>query len=78
MRKPQVRTSDLIGRRFGRLFVDRLGEKDKNGHRSVLCICDCGTERAIKAFCLVQGMTRSCGCLRNEIGVENLGHRRAS
>lgn len=73
MHRPQIKTADLIGRRIGRLLVVRLDGTDQRGHRNVRCVCDCGTQRSFKARCLVHGMTRSCGCLRDEVGAKNLG-----
>lgn len=56
---------DLTGRKFGRLtvvnhFLD-LATKSK-----CLVRCDCGKEKTIRARPLIQGFTRSCGCLGKE------------
>lgn len=38
----------------------------KDGGRLWLCRCDCGNDHTTRAKSLVQGATRSCGCLRRE------------
>lgn len=58
----------LTGRKFTRLQV--VGKTV--GHVSGTpvkwdCVCDCGAERSINGTVLVQGKTRSCGCLRREM-----------
>ena len=57
---------DVSGRRFGRLTA--LYPTSMRYRRSVMwhCRCDCGTEKDISLNCLVQGITRSCGCLLRE------------
>jgi hypothetical protein len=41
------------------------------GGRSALCRCDCGTERRVVTAHLVNGLSRSCGCLADEARVGN-------
>jgi hypothetical protein len=51
------------GQRFGRWTI-----LDPSDREAVLCRCDCGTERAVKAYNLFNKTkgSRSCGCLRRE------------
>jgi hypothetical protein len=51
------------GQRFGRWTV-----LDASDREAVHCRCDCGTERAVRAYNLVNKTkgSRSCGCLRRE------------
>lgn len=52
--------------RYGRLIVLREHESRlKNGHkrRIALVLCDCGTEKEVWVQYLLNGDTRSCGCL---------------
>lgn len=58
--------NDLTGQRFGRLLV--IEETGRNKHNAVmwLCRCDCGTEKAVRAYGLRSGKTRSCGCYNRE------------
>ena len=56
---------DLSGERFGRLIVLSRAPNNKTTTRW-LCLCDCGTTKAINATCLTKEITKSCGCLRKE------------
>lgn len=63
---------DLTGQRFSRLKVVRR-EDDRvypNGSRIAQweCVCDCGNRVVKTAQSLRSGKSKSCGCLRNEIG----------
>jgi 5-methylcytosine-specific restriction endonuclease McrA len=57
---------DLIDKRFGRLVVISLSEKNKWGGYRWLCQCDCGNQKEINSRALVTNNTRSCGCLLKE------------
>lgn len=68
---------DLTGQRFGLLTVVKK-EKDyiqSNGRRRIqyLCRCDCGNEIIVKGDSLKGGHTKSCGCLKLETCIKNLG-----
>lgn len=56
---------NLIGQRFGRLTVID-NSKTRKGY--VLCRCDCGNVKEIRANSLTKQKqpTRSCGCIRSE------------
>lgn len=58
---------DLLGQRFGRLTVIERIPNDKLGKAMWICRCDCGTERSVRANCLREGDTRSCGCHQREV-----------
>jgi len=63
------RSVDLTGKRFGRLLViERVGTRG----RSVLwkCRCDCGNEKEIVSGSLINGNTKSCGCLQAQSAKE--------
>lgn len=55
---------DLTGKKFGRLTVIGTGEKP----RYVLCQCECGNRKEIRATSLTKQKepTRSCGCIQRE------------
>ncbi len=54
-----------IGERFGRLVVvEEAGTRYK--HRMVLARCDCGTVRGVSVHSLIRGLSKSCGCLKDE------------
>lgn len=58
---------DLTGKRFGRLVVISQSTK-KDSSKAIYwhCKCDCGAEKDVRASTLLNGTTRSCGCLRKE------------
>lgn len=62
---------DRIGERFGRLVVVSRAEDyiAPNGKKHIRwkCLCDCGRETIVDVCQLVQGNTKSCGCLHNEL-----------
>lgn len=58
---------DLIGIKFGRLIVIKKAGKDKCRHTKWLCKCECGEVKVIYGSNLRRGMTKSCGCLNNEV-----------
>lgn len=55
---------DLTGRRFGKLTVlERVGFKSHN--TQWLCVCDCGNTTVAGRGNLLNGHTKSCGCLKH-------------
>lgn len=48
--------------RFAKLTTTGKVTADKNGHRMIECICDCGRTAYIKIDRLYRGQTVSCGC----------------
>jgi hypothetical protein len=60
-----MRALELTGKRFSRLVViKRAGSR--NGFSQWECICDCGNTRYAIGPALVDGYTKSCGCLYDE------------
>ena len=62
---------NLVGQRFGRLTVlervDDIVSPSGNVCVAWKCKCDCGNETIIRSSSLLQGNTKSCGCLVKEI-----------
>ena len=56
----------VIGKRFGRLLVLEQVVPHKSGLPLVLCQCECGNRKIIRAGAVYSGKTRSCGCLHAE------------
>lgn len=57
------RMIDLSGKKFERLLViEPDGKKGKS--IAWLCLCDCGGLTTVDGYKLRQGLTRSCGCMR--------------
>lgn len=76
---------DITGQKFGKLTVIKQVEKPKKFKRKESCWlvrCDCGNEKIILKNSLINGNTRSCGCIRkglNEKGtVVNDGKKTCS
>lgn len=53
-------TKDLKGQRFGRITV--IQKVERTGPTWWTCKCDCGVEKTIRAWSLISGHTKSCGC----------------
>lgn len=53
---------DLSGKKFGRLLVIC-----RTIHKLWFCKCECGNERILSRQQLTSGNTKSCGCLRHEM-----------
>lgn len=71
-----MKYKDLTGKKFGRLLVlERIENKTyKCGASTVqyLCECECGSKTIVLAYRLRRGTTKSCGCLRRDMGKESL------
>lgn len=67
-------TDRLVGKHFGRWTVKSFSHSQKGaGHSTTLyynCICECGTERKVRSCSLLQGVSKSCGCLNKEIVIK--------
>jgi hypothetical protein len=60
------KTENLIGKRYGKLLVKKQWMED--GESKSECVCDCGeTWRGVTSR-LKSKTTKSCGCLKHEIG----------
>ena len=59
--------ADLTNRIFGRLTaLEPTDTSDSKGSVLWKCRCECGTEINVSADSLVQGLYKSCGCVRQE------------
>jgi hypothetical protein len=65
MRNPPVQ----IGERYGRWIVLERAANGNGRRRHYHCRCDCGTERTVRGESLRNGVSASCGCLREELHV---------
>ena len=68
---------DVVGQRFGRLLVAGFrGTTGRDKYRAV-CECDCGKTKEIYVYALLNGDSKSCGCLNAELSAKrNLGMQR--
>lgn len=60
---------NLVGLRFGRLFVESLVEDEASSSvpTRYKCLCDCGNRVVVRGYNLKSGGTKSCGCLQKEV-----------
>ena len=58
---------DLTGCAFGKLTVIKDVNKRTNGKVMWLCSCDCGNEVEVASSNLLNGHTKTCGCLRHDL-----------
>ncbi len=65
------RLIDLAGQKFSRLVVIQRVKNDKHHNAQWLCRCNCGKKTIIRGYCLKNGCTKSCGCLRKEFARQN-------
>ena len=63
---------DLTDQKFGRLTAIRHVGVNKYRNCLWLCKCDCGQFHTVAEGKLVQGKSRSCGCLKKENGIKQL------
>lgn len=65
-RRVALNRKDLTNHRFGKLVALSATEKKLHRRPKWICICDCGTKVEINGKYLLNGDTKSCGCLRNK------------
>lgn len=61
-----MKSIDLSGHRFGRLVAIEISGKNNSGGKTWRCICDCGEISLVNSDNLRRGVTKSCGCLKQE------------
>lgn len=61
---------DLTGHRFGKLYVK---EKSLTPYKFI-CECDCGNKKEVSMYSLMNGVTKSCGCISIEKAKERAIH----
>lgn len=70
---------DLTGQVFGRLTVQEVVGRSRDGSKLYRCLCECGKFTDVPSIYLRQGDTRSCGCLYAEIaGTQRTSHGESS
>lgn len=65
----RTRGRNLTGRRFGRLTVLERATENRRSYRVWKCVCSCSEHPIVEvsSICLVNKISRSCGCLRREV-----------
>ena len=54
------------GQKYGRWTLLYRTNNASCGHSQYVCVCDCGTVAVVSTNALVRGVSKSCGCLRDE------------
>src|ERR1700722_661812 len=63
--------NDFVGIKFGRLLpIERA--PSRHNRTCWLCQCDCGKTKVVLGENLRKGKTKSCGCIRKELGVNTI------
>lgn len=57
---------EMIGKKFGRLLVNKLAHRTTEGRSYFACTCECGKEFEAPRSRLIKGITTSCGCFQSE------------
>ena len=68
-----MKYKNQIGKKYGKLLIL---EEDKNINKRgtyYKCQCDCGNIKTVLGFNIINGRTKSCGCITKEINKYN-GH----
>ena len=64
----QAQSTDISGRRFGRLLaLEQIERRTNAGTTMWKCLCDCGRISEVSRNSLVTGTTKSCGCKHKEL-----------
>lgn len=58
--------TDVAGKRFNKLVIQRAVGHARHGRLMVLCHCDCGNAK-IMSYDSLRGNVKSCGCLNEEL-----------
>lgn len=53
----------LVGKTFGKWTVVRPNGRNKWGKPKILCRCLCGVEKDVAAASIIDGSSKSCGCI---------------
>lgn len=67
---------DLRNQRFGRLVALEPTYKRQNGRIVWKCQCDCGNISYVTVNHLLDGGTKSCGCLRESLLMKDISGQR--
>lgn len=59
---------NISGERFGKLTAIRIASIEHAKPTKWLCVCECGSETTTTIQKLRNGNTKSCGCLRADVG----------
>lgn len=60
------RIKDITGKTFGKLTVLNLHHRNERGKVFYMCQCACGRQAIVCRCNLLRGITKSCGCFKDE------------
>lgn len=63
----KVDVSNYIGKQYGKLKIIEYAGKSKNNNHKFLCRCDCGRITEVLLCNILNGKTKSCGCLKSNL-----------
>lgn len=66
MERHMPKLIDLTGKKFGRLTVIDRAPNSAKCETRWNCVCECGAKTTVRGKNLIQGITRSCGCIRKD------------
>jgi len=69
-----IKFTDITGQQFGRWAAQWPAGRDIGGLVYWLCLCSCGSLRAVSGKDLRIGRSNSCGCLHSQIMREHKRH----
>lgn len=58
---------EYIGKKFHRLTIIDVKERNRHGQIMAQCKCDCGNDRVVSLSLVKTGQRKSCGCLRIDV-----------
>ncbi|BDA82398.1 hypothetical protein [Staphylococcus phage vB_SsapH-Golestan-105-M] len=67
-----MNVNEYIGLKYGRLTIQSFSHKDKYYHVFVNCQCECGNTKTLRLNNLINGIAKSCGCLKSESSKKNI------
>lgn len=62
--RPLNYDTELLGKKFERLYVVKFDHMDDHGRSYWLCECECGKKLIVRRESLLTGHTKSCGCYK--------------
>lgn len=65
------KSTDHTGSVFNKLTVIGKTKSDKNGQSYWRCVCECGKEIETRSSSLINGHTKSCGCLKSDFAASS-------
>jgi hypothetical protein len=66
----------MLDQIFGRLYVTHPAGRTTDGKRQWFCQCVCGQVKVVRERKLIEGRTKSCGCLNSELSAERAAARK--